>query len=111
MIPKVNLEERIKDIGEEPYQPIEVAKVNDQVVRMVLCRGNYHWHKHADEDELFYVLRGELTIQLKEPYSNIILHEGELTVIPKGVEHCPKSSVDTYILLFEPYTLKSRGDE
>lgn len=110
MIPKVNLEEKIKDIGEEPYQPIEVAKVNDQVVRMVLCRGNYHWHKHANEDEL-YVLRGELTIQLKEPYSKITLHEGELTVIPKGVEHCPKSSVDTYILLFEPYTLKSRGDE
>lgn len=110
MIPKTDLEEKMKDIGEKPYQPVEVARVNDQVVRMAFCRGEYHWHKHTNEDELFYVLRGELTIQLREPYSNITLRGGELTVIPKGVEHCPKSSVDTYVLVFEPYTLKSRGD-
>ncbi|MFX0097450.1 MAG: cupin domain-containing protein [Candidatus Hodarchaeota archaeon] len=105
------MEDRIREIADRPYHPIEVAKVNDQVVRIVLCRGKYHWHKHTNEDELFYVLKGELIIQLREPHSNITLHKGELTVIPKGVEHCPKSSIDTYILLFEPYTLKSRGDK
>lgn len=88
-----------------------MARVNDQVVRMALCKGEYHWHKHTNEDELFYVLRGELTIQLREPNSDIILHEGELTVTPKGTEHCPKSFVDTYVLMFEPHTLKSKGDE
>lgn len=111
MIPKIILEDRIREIGDRPYHPIEVAKVNDQVVRIVLCRGKYHWHKHKNEDELFYVLRGELTIQIREPHSSMTLHEGELTVIPKGVEHCPESSADAYILLFEPLTIKSRGDE
>jgi mannose-6-phosphate isomerase-like protein (cupin superfamily) len=110
MIPKIILEDKIKEIAGRPWHPIEVIKVNDQVVRMALCRGEYHWHNHKNEDELFYVLKGELTIQMKRPYSNIILHEAELAVIPKGVEHCPKSSIDTYILMFEPYALESKGD-
>jgi len=74
----------------------------------------FHWlsakEKHTNEDELFYVLKGELTIQMKAPLSDITLHQGELAVIPKGVEHCPKSLGDTYILMFEPYVLKRRGD-
>jgi mannose-6-phosphate isomerase-like protein (cupin superfamily) len=110
MIPTIPLKEKLSEIADRPWHPIEVARVNDQVVRMALCRGEYHWHKHTDEDELFYILKGQLTIQMKVPYSNITLHEGELTVIPKGVEHCPKSSQDTYVLMFEPYMLKSRGN-
>lgn len=110
MISKICLEDKIKEIAGRPWHPIDVARVNDQVVRMALCRGEYHWHKHTNEDELFYVLRGQLTIQMKAPYQDITLSEGELAVIPKGVEHCPKSSKDTYILMFEPYILKSRGD-
>jgi mannose-6-phosphate isomerase-like protein (cupin superfamily) len=109
-IPTINIEEKIQEVAGRPWYPIEVARVNDQVVRMALCKGEYHWHKHTNEDELFYVLKGQLTIQMKEPYSDITLIEGELAVIPKGVEHCPKSSVDTYILMFEPYELQSRGD-
>jgi len=111
MIPKIKLEDKISEIAGKSWYPIEVARVNDQVVRLALCKGEYHWHKHTNEDELFYVLRGELTIQLREPNSDIILHEGELTVTPKGTEHCPKSFVDTYVLMFEPHTLKSRGDK
>jgi mannose-6-phosphate isomerase-like protein (cupin superfamily) len=110
MISKVSLEEKMREIAGKPWHPIEVARVNDQVVRMALCRGEYHWHKHTNEDELFYVLKGELIVQMKAPHSDITLGEGELVVVPKGVEHCPKSSVDTYILMFEPYELKSRGD-
>lgn len=110
MIPIINIREKILEIANRPWHPVEVAKVNDQVVRVALCRGEYHWHKHANEDELFYVLKGQLTIQMKEPYLDITLDEGELAVIPKGVEHCPKSTMDTYILMFEPYKLKSRGD-
>ena len=110
MIPKIILEEKIEEIADRSWFPIEVARVNDQVVRMALCRGEYHWHKHANEDELFYVLKGELTIKMRKPHLNITLHEGELAVIPRDVEHCPESSVDTYILIFEPYGLKSKGD-
>ena len=110
MIPIISLKEKLSEIAESPWHPIELARVNDQVVRIALCIGEYHWHKHTNEDELFYILKGELTIQIKVPYSNITLHEGELTVVPKGVEHCPKSSQYAYILMFEPHILKSRGD-
>ncbi|HID72353.1 TPA: hypothetical protein EYP38_00295 [Candidatus Micrarchaeota archaeon] len=64
IIPVVKLEEKIAG---RPWHPVEVARVNDPVVRMALCRGEYHWHSHSGEDELFYVLKGNLTIQMKEP--------------------------------------------
>ena len=111
MIPTIKIKQKIKEIAGRPWYPVEVARVNDQVVRIALCRGEFHWHNHENEDELFYVIEGELIIQMKKPYSDITLHEGELAVIPKGVEHCPKSLVDTYILMFEPYALESKGDQ
>lgn len=110
MIPKIALQDKIDEIAGRPWFPVDVARVNDQVVRMALYRGEYHWHKHEGEDELLFVVQGELTIQMKPPYSNITLREGEIAVVPKGVEHCPKSSVDTYILMFEPVSLQSQGD-
>lgn len=111
MISKINLKDSMNDLAEigKIWTPVKVAKVNDQVVRMGLGRGEYHWHKHTNEDELFFVIKGELTIQLRDE-EDIILHEGEITVIPKGIEHCPKCSEDTYLLMFEPYVLQSRGD-
>jgi len=68
VIPIISLKEKLSEIAERPWHPIELAKVNDQVVRMALCIGEYHWHKHTNEDELFYILKGELTIQMKVPY-------------------------------------------
>jgi len=108
MIPKINLEEKIKEI-KKPWSPIEVARVNDQVIRMALLEGEFHWHKHSNEDELFYVLKGSIIIQLKDQ-PDINLNEGEVVVIPKGVEHCPKSPKPSYILLFEPLALDTKGD-
>jgi quercetin dioxygenase-like cupin family protein len=108
MIPVINLEEKIKEIG-KPFSPVEVARLNDQVVRMALVKGEFHWHKHTNEDELFYVYKGCITIQLKDQ-ADITLNEGEIAVIPKGVEHCPKSVEASYNLLFEPYVLQTRGD-
>jgi len=108
MISTISLRGKIKEIN-QPWSPIEVARVNDQVVRMSLVKGEYHWHKHMNEDELFYVYKGNIVIQLKDQ-DDIDLHEGEMVVIPKGMEHCPKSIEPSYVLLFEPYGLKSRGD-
>ncbi len=108
MISKIALKDKITEIAGRPWYPVDVARVNNQVVRMALCKGEYNWHKHEQEDELFYVLRGELTIQMKAPYENIALKEGELAVVPKGIEHCPISLMDTYILLFEPYVLNTK---
>jgi mannose-6-phosphate isomerase-like protein (cupin superfamily) len=108
MIPVINLEEKIREI-DKPFSPVEVARINDQVVRLALIKGEFHWHKHTNEDELFYVYKGCITIQLRDQ-ADITLHEGEIAVIPKGVEHCPKSAEPSYNLLFEPYVLQTRGD-
>jgi mannose-6-phosphate isomerase-like protein (cupin superfamily) len=108
MISTVNLDEKMKEI-KKPWTPIEIALVNDQTVRMALIDGEFHWHKHSNEDELFYVHKGHIIIQLKDQ-PDIELKEGEMVVIPKGVEHCPKSVVPSYNLLFEPRALNTRGD-
>jgi quercetin dioxygenase-like cupin family protein len=109
MISKINLENKIHKIEGKPWSPIDIARTNDQVVRMALLEGEFHWHKHTNEDELFYVLKGEITIQLKEK-PDINLSKGEMVVIPKGIEHCPKSSEPSYVLLFEPFVLNTKGD-
>ncbi len=109
MISKINLEKKIKEIEGKPWSPIDIARTNDQVVRMALLEGEFHWHKHTKEDELFYVVKGDINIQLKDQ-PNINLREGEMVVIPKGIEHCPKSSEPSYVLLFEPFVLKTIGD-
>jgi mannose-6-phosphate isomerase-like protein (cupin superfamily) len=108
MISAVRLDDKSKEL-DQPWSPIEVARVNDQVIRMSFVKGEYHWHKHTNEDELFYVYRGKIVIQLKDQ-KDVVLQEGEMVVIPKGVEHCPKSIEPSYVLVFEPSVLKSRGD-
>jgi len=109
MVSVINLEDKTNEIRGKHCSPIDVAWVNNQVVRMAYIDGEYHWHKHTDQDELFYILRGKIVIQLREQ-SDITLSEGQIAVIPKGVEHCPKSIEPSYILLFEPLSLKPRGD-
>jgi mannose-6-phosphate isomerase-like protein (cupin superfamily) len=104
----ISLEERARVI-DKPWSPIEVARVNDQVVRLAKIQGEYHWHEHTDEDELFYVLKGDIVIQLKDQ-ADIPLGEGEMAVVPRGMEHCPRSEGASYILMFEPQALVSRGD-
>lgn len=109
MIPIINLEDKIKEIGGKSWAPVEIARINDQVIRMALLEGEYHWHKHKNEDELFYVIKGKIVIQLKDE-PNITLSEGQMAVVPKGVVHCPKSLQPSYVLMFEPFVLKSRGE-
>ena len=86
-----------------------LCQVNDSVVRLGILQGEYHWHKHSSEDELFYVLKGRMVIQLQDQ-PDIVLSAGEMAVVPKGVEHCPKAEEPSYILVFEPYALVSGGD-
>ena len=109
MISAINLKDKMNEISGKHCSPIEVARVNYQVVRMSYVDGEFHWHKHTDQDELFYILKGKLVIQLKEQ-PDITLSAGQMAVIPKGVEHCPKSIEPSYILLFEPLVLQTRGD-
>ena len=109
MISIFDLKEKMNEVKGKHCSPIDIALVNDQVVRMSYIDGEFHWHKHTDQDELFYILKGKLVIQLKNQ-QDLTLSEGQIAVIPKGLEHCPKSIVPTYVLLFEPLSLKTRGD-
>ena len=108
MIAKVNVEGEVRKL-DKPWSPVDLAKVNNQVIRLARLEGEFHWHKHTDEDELFYVFKGEIVIQLRDQ-PNIRLKEGEMAVIPKNVEHCPKSIKTSYVLLFEPFVLKTKVD-
>lgn len=108
MIQKISLEDVIEEI-EGPWSPIEVVRVNDHVLRMALFLGEYDWHKHTNEDELFYVCSGKIVIQFRE-HPDITLDAGQLAVVPKNVEHSPKSLEPSYVVMFEPYVLKSVGD-
>ena len=107
-IPTVDIDETCSKI-DEPWSPVDLARVNDQVVRMALFHGKYHWHRHEDEDELFYVYKGRVAIKV-EGDREIELRTGQMAVIPKNVEHRPESEEPSYVLMFEPQALKSRGD-
>jgi len=109
MISAINLKSKMDEITGRHCSPINVVQVNNQVIRLSYIDGEFHWHKHTDQDELFYILKGRIIIQLKDQ-PDITLSEGQIAVIPKGVEHCPKSIKPSYVLLFEPFCLQSQGD-
>jgi len=109
MISKINIEEKKKIIGGRAWSPVEVAKVNNQIARLALFEGEFIWHKHDNEDELFLVCSGQIVIQLRNQ-QDVILNSGEIVVIPRGVEHCPKSVQASYVLMFEPQATKPGGN-
>ncbi|MBN2423322.1 cupin domain-containing protein [Candidatus Woesearchaeota archaeon] len=106
---KITLSEKISELNEKPWSPVDIARVNDQIIRLAYFKGEYHWHKHDNEDELFFVYKGSIVIQIKDK-QDIVLNQGEIAVIEKGTEHCPKSDEGAYVLMFEPCELNSRGD-
>jgi len=106
---KLKIKESIDTIT-EPWAPVEIGWFNEQVIRLALYRGEYHWHVHELEDEAFLVHSGELTIRLRDQ-EDIVLKTGEMGIVPKGTEHCPRCDEDTYVLMIEPATLQSEGDE
>jgi mannose-6-phosphate isomerase-like protein (cupin superfamily) len=103
----VNLEEKLA-LFDEHWQPKIVARINDYDVRIVKLKGEFVWHKHDDTDDFFLVLKGHLTIQLRD--RNVELDEGELFVVPRGVEHCPRADEEASILLIEPSGTVNTGD-
>jgi len=92
----------------EHWQPKRIAQINDYDVRIVKVQGEFTWHQHADTDEFFLVLYGELTIALRD--RDVVLAPMELFVVPAGVEHCPRAAVDTGVLLLEPRSVVNTGD-
>ncbi len=109
MIPIIEIDDEIKKI-KKPWSPIVIARVNDQVIRLAMFKRTYPMHKHSNEDELFYVLKGKITIQIKNKQKRIVLNQGEMAVIPKDIEHSPTSESESFVLMFEPSSLQSSGD-
>ncbi len=104
---KVNLSEAFRRI-DEYWSPKIAGEVNDTHVILAKLKGAFVWHKHDEEDELFLVVKGRLTIRFRE--SEVVLDEGEFAIVPRGVEHLPVAEEETHILLFEPKTTLNTGD-
>jgi len=77
-------------------------------VKLAKVKGEFQWHHHDSEDELFLVVKGKFTMRLKD--SDIVVNEGELIIIPRGVEHCPAAEEEALILLFEPKSTLNTGN-
>jgi mannose-6-phosphate isomerase-like protein (cupin superfamily) len=107
VIDKVNLAEKLAAVP-EPWEPKIVAELNDAYVKVVKLEGEFVWHYHDDEDELFWVVSGRLRMQFRD--GDVVLEPGELIVVPRGVEHCPLAGPDTHVVLVEPKTTLNTGN-
>ncbi|MFE0764047.1 cupin domain-containing protein [Streptomyces smyrnaeus] len=103
----VNLADKLAQFS-ELWSQKKVAVINDYEVKLAKLQGEFVWHVHDDTDELFLVISGRLTIQLRD--ADVTLEPGELFVVPRGVEHCPVAEEETAILLFEPAGTLNTGD-
>lgn len=104
---KVNLAEKLSLVS-EPWSPRIVSELNGQHVKIVKLRGEFIWHHHEAEDELFLVLKGRLRMQFRD--REVPLGEGELLVVPRGVEHRPVADEEAHVLLFEPVSTRNTGN-
>ena len=104
---KVNLAAKLAAFDEH-FSPRIVGRLNDYKLELVKAQGEFVWHSHPDTDDFFLVLAGRLTIQLRD--RDVVLDPGELFVVPRGVEHCPKADEETHVLLIEPLGTPNTGD-
>ena len=107
MVTKINLAEKFGRFADH-WSPKVVADLNDNHVLLAKVQGEFVWHQHTDEDELFLVLQGELTIELRD--GQVTLGPGELVVIPKGTEHRPVARDEAHLMLIEPKVTRHTGD-
>ncbi len=108
MVTKVNLDEKLA-LFDEHWSPRIVGELNGQHVKVVKLLGEFVWHHHEAEDELFLVLHGRMTIRVRgEP--DVMLGPGELAVIPRGVEHQPVAEEEAHVLLLEPASTLNTGN-
>jgi mannose-6-phosphate isomerase-like protein (cupin superfamily) len=104
---KVNLNQKFSQF-QDYWQPKIAGELNDSYIKLVKSKGEFVWHHHETEDELFLVVKGTLLIKLRD--RDIFLEEGEFVIIPKGVEHLPIAQEEAHILLLEPKTTLNTGN-
>jgi mannose-6-phosphate isomerase-like protein (cupin superfamily) len=103
---KVNLSEKFS-LFDEYWSPKIVGELNGQYVKLAKLKGEFVWHHHEAEDELFLVVRGHLVIRLRE--QDVVLEAGEFFIVPRGVEHKPIAEEETHVILFEPKSTQHTG--
>ena len=104
---KVNLLEKF-GLFRETYKPRIVGDLNDHQVKVVKLKGDFLWHHHENEDELFLVVKGRMRMGLRS--GDVELSEGELFIVPKGVEHKPSAEEECWVVLIEPGTTLNTGN-
>jgi len=104
---KVNLAKKF-DLFQEYWSPKIAGELNDSYLKLAKLKGEFVWHHHEAEDELFLVVKGRLVIKLRD--RDISLDEGEFVIIPRGVEHCPVAEEEVYVLLLEPKSTVNTGN-
>lgn len=104
---KVNLADKFSRFSEH-WQPKVVGELNGQYIKLAKLQGEFIWHRHEDEDEMFMVNAGQLTIRLRD--RDVVLNAGEFFIIPRGIEHLPVAENEVEVMLFEPKTVVNTGD-
>ncbi|HIO97840.1 MAG TPA: cupin domain-containing protein [Leucothrix sp.] len=104
---KVNLTEKFSHINKH-WDPKIVGELNKQHIKLAKLKGEFEWHSHENEDEFFMVIKGHLTIKLRD--KTIELDEGEFYIVPKGVEHLPIADAEADVMMFEPVETVNTGN-
>lgn len=104
---KVNIAKKLAQVNEH-WSPHIVGELNGQQVKVAKLKGEFVWHHHDDEDELFYVVKGRLRIEFRD--DEVILDPGEFIIVPRGVEHRPVAEEEVHIMLFEPASTLNTGN-
>jgi mannose-6-phosphate isomerase-like protein (cupin superfamily) len=103
----VNLQEKLGRFSDQ-WSPKIIGEVNDSYVKLVKLQGEFVWHHHDVEDELFFVVNGILQMQFRD--RTVEVRPGEFIIVPHGVEHCPKADAECHIMLLEPKTTLNTGN-
>lgn len=104
---KINLLEKLELVNDH-WNPKIVAELNGQLVKLVKFKGKFVWHKHDNEDEMFFVIKGIMKMEFRHKVVEVA--ENELIVVPRGVEHRPVTESEVSVMLFEPNTTKNTGN-
>lgn len=103
----VNLAQKFSQFSGQ-WSPKIAGELNDSYLKLVKVQGEFVWHQHETEDELFLVVKGRLTIKLRD--GDVTLAAGEFVIVPRGVEHCPVAEEEAQVILLEPKTTLNTGD-
>jgi len=107
MIDKINLEDKLKKFSDH-WSPKIIGELNESYIKLVKFKGEFVWHHHEHEDELFFVVKGQFTMRQRE--GDVVVREGECIIMPKKVEHMPFAEEEVCVLLIEPKTTLNTGN-